>query len=205
MHTFSLPSRAFHGRTAQLCIPRAAFNHSFSLLRIRIVNFILQNTATPDLGKGPGVMLSLGLQQGSCPAVGTASPAALPPPGGCRRGCWLPSHLQGPPYLACSQSQPQRSLRQPGRAAQPQELVLIPSEQLSLSRASFFALPQRLQKKSGVILPGREHMGREQTFTNPLCSALLPEKLRDLMKEKVFEATFPLHEVRLSTQVGAWG
>jgi len=48
-------------------------------------------------------------------------------------------------------------------------------------------------------------MGREQTFTNPLCSALLPEKLRDLMKEKVFEATFPLHEVRLSTQVGAWG
>lgn len=34
------------------CIPRAAFNPSFSLLRIRIVNFILHNTVTPDLGKG---------------------------------------------------------------------------------------------------------------------------------------------------------
>ncbi|XP_052550032.1 anoctamin-9 isoform X3 [Tympanuchus pallidicinctus] len=33
------------------CIPRAAFNPSFSLLRIRIVNFILHNTVTPDLEK----------------------------------------------------------------------------------------------------------------------------------------------------------
>lgn len=36
------------------CIPRAAFNPSFFLLRIRIVNFILHNTVTPDLGKGMG-------------------------------------------------------------------------------------------------------------------------------------------------------
>lgn len=35
---------------------------------------------------------------------------------------------------------------------------------------------------------------------NPLPSALLPEKLHDLMNKKVFEAAFPLHEVRLSTQ-----
>lgn len=59
-----------------------------------------------------------------------------------------------------------------------------------------FLAPQRLQEKFGMILPGREHMGREQSFTNPLPSAPLPEKLRHLMKKKVFEAAFPLHEVR---------
>ncbi|NWI68148.1 ANO9 protein, partial [Todus mexicanus] len=35
---------------------------------------------------------------------------------------------------------------------------------------------------------------RWQSFTNPLHSALLPEKLDDLEKKKVFEASFPLHE-----------
>lgn len=59
-----------------------------------------------------------------------------------------------------------------------------------------------------MILPGREHVGREQSFTNPLPSALLPEKLHHLMKKKVFEAAFPLHEVRASTRVPGrrpWG
>lgn len=37
--------------------------------------------------------------------------------------------------------------------------------------------------------------------TNPSCSALLPEKLRDLIKKNVFETMFPLHEVRPSTQM----
>ena len=62
---------------------------------------------------------------------------------------------------------------------------------------------QRLQKRFGVILPGREYTGARAKLhlTNPPRSALLPEKLHDLMKKKVFEATFPLHEVRLSTRV----
>lgn len=42
------------GATPPVCILRLPFNPSFSLLRIRIVNFILQNTVTPDLGKGTG-------------------------------------------------------------------------------------------------------------------------------------------------------
>lgn len=42
-------------------------------------------------------------------------------------------------------------------------------------------------------------MGREQSFADPPRSALLPEKLHDLKKNKVFEASFPLHEVRPST------
>ena len=95
VHTFSLPSLVFQGHTTQVCIPRAAFNHTFSLLRIRIVNFILQNTVTPDLGKGTGpaeVMLSLDLQQGSCPAAGTGIPSCLAAPGedaggGRKAGC----------------------------------------------------------------------------------------------------------------------
>ncbi|NXG76792.1 ANO9 protein, partial [Baryphthengus martii] len=35
---------------------------------------------------------------------------------------------------------------------------------------------------------------RWQSVTNPLHSALLPEKLQDLEKKKVFETSFPLHE-----------
>uniref|UniRef100_A0A803V2N6 Anoctamin 9 n=1 Tax=Ficedula albicollis TaxID=59894 RepID=A0A803V2N6_FICAL len=50
--------------------------------RIRVVHFILQNTVTSDLGKGmgiAGVMLSLDLQEESCPRIlGTGIPAALP-------------------------------------------------------------------------------------------------------------------------------
>ncbi|PKU33966.1 hypothetical protein llap_15732 [Limosa lapponica baueri] len=47
-----------------------------------------------------------------------------------------------------------------------------------------------------VPVTTREHLGREQRFTNLLCSTPPPEKLRDLMKKKVFEAAFPLHTVR---------
>lgn len=50
-----------------------------------------------------------------------------------------------------------------------------------------------------MTLPGTERAGREQSFTNPLCSALPPEKLHDLRKKRVFEAAFPLHEVRPRT------
>lgn len=54
-----------------------------------------------------------------------------------------------------------------------------------------------------MILPGREYTGARAKLclTNPLHSALLPEKLDELIKKKVFEATFPLHEVRPSTHV----
>ncbi|XP_009975547.1 PREDICTED: anoctamin-9, partial [Tauraco erythrolophus] len=48
--------------------------------------------------------------------------------------------------------------------------------------------------KFGMILPGGEQTGREKISTNPLRSAPPPEKLHDLIKKKVFEAAFPLHE-----------
>lgn len=119
------------------------------------MHFILQNTVTSDLGKGtriPGVMLSLDLQEESCPRVlGTGISAASPSWG----------------------EQTREELRQVNLLLHPE------AGRFGLQEP---AVPPQIPKP------------------NPVPSALLPEKLHDLMKKKVFEAAFPLHKVRPSTQ-----
>lgn len=127
------------------------------MFRIRIVNFIVRHTVTPDFGKGTGitgVMLSLDLQEESYHVVGTGISTALPSWGEQKRGA------QTRQFAAASRGW----------------------EMCTAGTSSSSALSPQIPKP------------------NPLPSALLPEKLHDLMNKKVFEAAFPLHEVRLSTQ-----
>lgn len=72
--------------------------------------------------------------------------------------------------------------------------MLIPPGELSLSQVFFLLHSEAPGEVWGHVCLA----GSTQSFANTSYSALLPEKLHDLMKKKVFEASFPLHEVRPS-------